>query len=69
MAAMSELTDERILNTKILLRPDEAARILGISKRTVYNLYYNGRISAVKIRGSLRIRSESIRRLLEEAEE
>lgn len=64
---MNDLTDERILETKVFLRPDETARVLQVSKRTVYNLYYDGTLEGTKLRGCLRITTESIRRLLEEA--
>ena len=63
---MNPGTNKDLLEVKLLLRPDEVAAILRISKRTVYNLYYDGRVSGTKIRGCLRITSESVRRLLEE---
>ena len=64
--SMNPGTEKNLLDIKLLLRPDEVAEILRISKRTVYNLYYDGRISGTKIRGCLRITSESVRRLLGE---
>lgn len=63
---MNEVSDKWILEKKVLLRPDEAARILGVSRRTIYYYCEYGILDAIKLRGPLRVKSESIRRLLEE---
>ena len=60
------ISDQEILERKVLLRPDEAARILGVSRRTVYYYCEYGILDAIKLRGPLRIKAESIRRLLEQ---
>lgn len=63
---MNEVSDKWILEKKVLLRPDEAARMLGVSRRTIYYYCEYGILDAIKLRGPLRVKSESIRRLLEE---
>lgn len=65
---MSPITDRKLIESKILLRPDEAAAILRVSRRTIYHLCDDGILDTVKIRGSLRIKTESIQRLLLKAE-
>jgi excisionase family DNA binding protein len=42
------------------LRPDQAADYLAVSKRTVYRLAYDGEFVCAKVRGSLRIRQDSV---------
>ena len=60
------ISDQDILEKKVLLRPDEAARILGVSRRTIYYYCDQGILEAIKLRGPLRIKTESVRRLLDE---
>ena len=43
-----------------LLRPDEAAAALSVSRRTVYELARSGAIASVAVGASLRFRSEDI---------
>jgi len=58
------IDDQNILSRKLLLRPDEAADILRISRRIIYYMCEDGTLETIKIRGALRIKSESVRRLL-----
>ena len=51
---------------KTLLRPDEVARFLSVSPRTIYLWYRSGLIEGSKANGSLRIRRDSVVRLVEE---
>ncbi len=64
---MNELSDGKLLESKVILRPDEVARILRVTKRTVYNLCYDGTLDTIKVRGCLRIRSKSVKGLIEGA--
>lgn len=51
---------------KELLRPDEAAAILSVSKWTIYRWVGEGRLRATKIgSGCLRVFSESIEELID----
>ncbi len=54
---------------KAWLTPCEVAEYLNISKRTVYRLTDDGDLRAIKIRGSLRIEVNSLRRMIHEAEQ
>ena len=56
--------DQGILEAKHLLRPDEVANILRISRRQVYYLCDQGILEYVKINTSVRIKTESIKALL-----
>lgn len=52
---------------KNLLRPNEAALLLNVSRWTIYRWVNEGKLDATKItRGSLRIFSSSVDRLIEE---
>lgn len=57
--------DRRLLEVKELLRPDEAADILRISRSEVYGLCAKGRLESIKIGSSVRIRSISVKGMLE----
>ena len=48
------------LPEKQLFRPDEAAALFGVTRRTVYNWCQDGTLEAVKIKGVLRITRASI---------
>ena len=49
------------LPDKPLLRPSKVADILGVCKRTVYNMIADGRLEAVVIAGhTLRVKRESM---------
>jgi excisionase family DNA binding protein len=57
---------ERIMN-KPLLRVEEAAQVLAVSRWTIYRWVEQGRLEGTKIgRGSLRIFSRSIEKLVEQ---
>jgi len=52
---------------KELLRPDEAARLLNVSRWTIYRWVKEGRLEATKVgRGSLRVFNSSIEQLVQE---
>lgn len=51
--------------SKKILRPDEAANFLRISRRSVYRLISSGELSAFKIGGSLRITSQALNNFIE----
>jgi excisionase family DNA binding protein len=42
------------------LRPDEAGEILGVSRRQIYRLIFDGEIVAFKVGTALRITAESL---------
>lgn len=48
------------------VRRDEAARILGISTRTVSRLTYSGKLPYSKVNGTVYIKTKDIERLLTE---
>jgi hypothetical protein len=62
---MTEISDLQLVKNKILLRPDEAARVLRISLRQIYYLCELRVLEPVHIRKSLRIKTESLVALLE----
>ena len=52
---------------KNLLRPNEAANLLSVTRWTIYRWVKEGKLEATKIsRGSLRIFSASVDKLIEE---
>jgi excisionase family DNA binding protein len=54
-----------LINQKRFFRPDEAAAILVLSRRTVYRMMRDGRINAIKWdRGPWRIPRESLASLM-----
>lgn len=62
---MTDILDERILETRILLYPKEVAKILRISKSYVYALCDQGILETVRIPPkTLRIKTESVRKLI-----
>jgi excisionase family DNA binding protein len=53
------------ITKKELLRPDEAAELLNVSRWTIYRWIKKGEIKATKIgRGSLRIFRESLEKVI-----
>ena len=54
------------LPLKTLLRPDEVARFMSVSMKTVYRWYHTGLIDGAKARRSLRIYRDSILKLVDE---
>lgn len=61
--------DERLLGLKILLRPDEVARILRVSRRKVYSMLDFGELDGVKVGQAVRVSSRSVLDFLERAQE
>jgi excisionase family DNA binding protein len=53
--------DSKILNDKVLLRLDEVAQILRVSKSSIYRLIKDGEIRSVKVGGATRVFSESVK--------
>ena len=49
-----------IIKEKENLRPDEVAKLLDISRRSVYRLILQGELTAFKIGSALRITGESV---------
>lgn len=56
----------RDLPRKTLFRPDEVARFLSVSLKTILRWYHSGVIEGVKPGRSLRIYRESVVRLVDE---
>jgi excisionase family DNA binding protein len=46
---------------KLLLRPNEAAEIVGIGRATIYALIKSGEIPSVRIGGSVRIPADALK--------
>jgi excisionase family DNA binding protein len=55
-----------IVNDRLLLRVDEVAALIGVSRTTAYALVNRGEIPSVRIGGLLRIPNEALRKLIEE---
>jgi len=49
-----------ILPDKLLLRPDEAAKFLSITRKTIYLWIEQGKLDAGKINGLIRVPREAI---------
>jgi excisionase family DNA binding protein len=49
------LGGESVINSKLLLRPQEAAESLGISRAKVYALLADGTLPRVKVGSSIRV--------------
>jgi excisionase family DNA binding protein len=58
---MKEISSERLL-----LRIDEVAALIGVSRTTAYSLVNKGEIPSVRIGGLLRIPNDALRQLIEE---
>ncbi len=51
--------------TKKFLRPSEVARLLGVSRSTVYRWFWEGKLRGIKFCGkNVRIDKESVDRIL-----
>ncbi len=59
------LSQKKIDIPKTLLRPDEAAKILNVSKYTIYRLINEGQLKGTKIRRSVRIFGSSLEEYIE----
>lgn len=58
------VTDLQILESRVLLRPDETARILRGSRSKVYLMLDSGDLEGVKLGTAMRVKTSSIKRLL-----
>jgi len=56
--------DSKILQDKVLLRPDEVAQVLLVSKYTIYRMIKDDKIRSVRVGGSMRVFSESVKTFL-----
>ncbi len=54
---------------KLLLRPTEAAEVLGLGRSKVYELLASGALPAVRIGASVRVPAEALRRWVTERAE
>jgi len=59
------IPDRRIIEVKELLRPDEVANILRISRSTVYFMINTGELEAVKVNGKYRVKASCVRRIID----
>ncbi|MGC8626905.1 MAG: helix-turn-helix domain-containing protein [Acidimicrobiales bacterium] len=48
------------MSTRPLLRPEEVAEALAVSKVTVYRLARSGELASVRVRGQFRFRPEAL---------
>jgi excisionase family DNA binding protein len=55
------------MEQKQLLRADQVAKMLGVSKGTVFNWSSTGKLPSLKIFGALRFDPEEIEKLIEQA--
>jgi excisionase family DNA binding protein len=55
-----------VTNERLLLRIDEVAALIGVSRTTAYALVNRGEIPSVRIGGLLRIPNDALRKLIEE---
>ena len=53
---------------RLLLRVDEAARVLGVSRATLYRLVAAGRLRAVRVGRATRIPARELERFVRELE-
>jgi excisionase family DNA binding protein len=58
-------TDFGDLPSKTLLRPEEVALFLSVSLKTVYRWYHSGIIDGTKMNRCLRIRRDSVLKLID----
>lgn len=54
------------MENRLLLNTQEAAKLLGMSRRTVYKLVDEGRLPVVRIDSSLRFEESAIQNLIRE---
>jgi excisionase family DNA binding protein len=57
---------KQISSERLLLRIDEVAQLISVSRTTAYALVNKGEIPSVRIGGLLRIPNDALRRLIEE---
>ncbi len=51
---------------KLLVRPEEAAEMLGVCRAKVFQLIASGRLQSVRVGGSRRIPADALRRFVDE---
>jgi excisionase family DNA binding protein len=56
------------VNDERLLRPEDVAELLAVSKATVYRLARSGELASVKVRGLFRFRRQAVADFLAAAE-
>jgi excisionase family DNA binding protein len=54
------------LNEKLLLRPAEAAEVIGVSRSRAYELIGSGQIPSIRIGGSVRVPVAALRAWIDE---
>lgn len=54
------INDNDLLENKVILRPDEVAQILRVSKTNVYKLIRQNKIRGIKIGGAIRITTKNL---------
>jgi len=57
-------SDDGVADARLLLRPSEAARLLGISRSKCYELIHSGDLPSIRLGGSLRIPVAELRHSL-----
>jgi excisionase family DNA binding protein len=57
---------KQISNERLLLRIDEVAQLIGVSRTTAYALVNKRELPSVRIGGLLRIPADALRTLIEE---
>jgi excisionase family DNA binding protein len=62
----NEVPVKQLSNERLLLRIDEVAALIGVSRTTAYALVNKGEIPSIRIGGMLRIPNDALRRLIEE---
>jgi excisionase family DNA binding protein len=58
--------EESMNSEKLLLRPVEAAEMLGMSKTKVYNMITAGIIPSIRVGGNVRIPADRLRAWIDE---
>jgi excisionase family DNA binding protein len=57
---------KQLSNERLVLRIDEVAALIDVSRTTAYALVNKGEIPSIRIGGMLRIPNDALRRLIEE---
>ena len=57
-------TDLNVLNGKLVFSPQEACRILGVGRNTIYSLLHTGELGCIRIGRQFRITRGAIYRYL-----
>jgi excisionase family DNA binding protein len=56
---------KQLSNERLLLRIDEVATLIGVSRTTAYALVNKGELPSIRIGGMLRIPNDALRKLIE----